>query len=187
MPAIKEIWKDPVWSKVIAAAILAACAALVATLQGWWPAIRGVVAIAWNWLGESSRHPNWLLIALWLALALLLISIIFIVIASFNSEPRSQKHSWKSYTTDHFFGLQWTWKLDDSGLIYDVFALCADCKCQVYSRRVGHYREDKYGFYCDVCENDKAIFNSAPDFIEQKVKLRIAKNLRTGEWASARI
>lgn len=187
MADMKDIWKDPVWSKVIAAAILAIGAGILATLRGWWPVIGEAIVQAWHWLGESSSYPNWLLILLWLALGAVLFLAGIIVVANLKSDSGAQPQHWKSYTTDEFFGLQWVWRLDSSGDIFGIFALCLDCKCQVYERDIGDYGQTKYGYYCDVCGRDKATFDEVPRAVENKVKLRIGKNLRTGDWANARI
>ena len=44
---IKEIWRDPVWSKVIAAAILGLFA-LAMTPSGWWSAVAPIWSFFWS-------------------------------------------------------------------------------------------------------------------------------------------
>src|SRR6266446_2741647 len=56
---LKKIWRDPVWSKVIATGILGGILALVGAIysesQGWFPTIG-------QWIASESKIPNWLLI-----------------------------------------------------------------------------------------------------------------------------
>src|SRR5690606_21766528 len=58
---LKKAWTDPVWSAVIAGAILAVLGAALTYFAGWWPAISGFFAGLAPLAAGSTTVPNWLL------------------------------------------------------------------------------------------------------------------------------
>ena len=64
MPLLSELWKDPVWSKVISGLILAGFGSLLFYFKGWWPRIYDALRQAIAWPVAKTRVPNWLSIAL---------------------------------------------------------------------------------------------------------------------------
>ena len=62
------LWNDPVWSKVIAAGVLALLAALGSYLVGLWPLIGA-------WLVSASSSPRWLLLLFATAVSFLVFSV----------------------------------------------------------------------------------------------------------------
>jgi len=61
---LKKLWHDPVWSKVLAAVIFAACATA-------WAAIRGNLGVLWRSVIVSSPIPHWAIGLLTLATAVI--------------------------------------------------------------------------------------------------------------------
>jgi len=70
---LKGVWNDPVWSKVIAGAILGASAVTASYLLNWWPHIRQGLLNAWIFFGQATVLPEWALLSLLSLLALILI------------------------------------------------------------------------------------------------------------------
>jgi hypothetical protein len=58
---IMKIWKDPVWSKVIATAIILLIGSVVTYLTGAWPGIVKYFNSAFEFLNLSSPVKNWLI------------------------------------------------------------------------------------------------------------------------------
>lgn len=58
---IKKLWKDPVWSKVIATGVIALLAYTGAYLLGLLPTIIIIFVKSWNFVAASSSVPNWLI------------------------------------------------------------------------------------------------------------------------------
>ena len=50
----KKLWKDPVWSKVIATGLIALIASAGVYLLGWLPTLIDVLAKFWNFVIASS-------------------------------------------------------------------------------------------------------------------------------------
>jgi hypothetical protein len=61
MNVVSKAWHDPVWSKVIAAIILAVLGAIGTYFFNLWPPIGSIVAQFFQLLAETTNVPNWLL------------------------------------------------------------------------------------------------------------------------------
>ena len=58
---ILKIWKDPVWSKVIAAAIITLFGIIATYAMGIWPSILQISHNVYTFLLKSTLVDNWLL------------------------------------------------------------------------------------------------------------------------------
>lgn len=180
---LKKTWHDPVWSKVIAGAILALGATVATYFLDWWPAIGVFVSGSIAFALASTLTPNWLL----LLLALLALPALVIIGALAwqgvsPSEPRSP--SWHDYTADIFFGLRWRWNYGTGGRIDDAHTFCPHCDFQVYARDVSSFRViDHIAFHCDSCGRNLGEFEESFDSLESKVKRFVQQKLRNGTWA----
>jgi hypothetical protein len=179
---LAKLWHDPVWSKVISGAILAGAAAVVAYLLDWWPAIRRVVELGYEFIVSRTATPNWLLGAL----VLLTVPTVIILAAMLWARvfpSRSSPASWTGYTTDLFFGLRWRWRYLDGGLPYDLHTFCPNCDFQVYAHNASPYSAvDRIGFHCDSCGRDLGEFEEPLASVESKAQRFIQQKLRNGTW-----
>lgn len=181
---LKNLWHDPVWSKVIAGVILALGATVATYFLDWWPAIGGFVSSSIAFALSSMLTPNWLL----LLLALLSLPTLIIIGALawqsvFPSKARSP--SWQDYTADIFCGLRWRWTYGTGGRIYDAHTFCPHCDFQVYAKDVSSYRViDHIAFHCDSCGRNLGEFQESLNSLESKVKRFVQQKLRNGTWVA---
>ena len=180
---LKELWKDPVWSAVIAACIIATAGALGAYLFGYWPVLAQLVLSGWNFLRSSSEMPNWLV-------ALLIIGVVptvIILVALASQLLRGQSASlvdWSNYTTDEFFGLRWRW-LYSGGYIINLHTFCPKCDYQVFARDVSNYDfVDRIQFVCESCNSDLVVLDESPARLDNKVQRFIQQKIRNNSWRS---
>lgn len=180
---LKAVWKDPVWSAVIAAGIVAA-AGLVATYAlDLWPAIGAWARSAWIAAGQLSQAPNWLV---WV-LALVALPTVLAVIALgwLALRPEQQASTWRTYTQDEFLGLRWRWNYFASGNLEDPLPFCPGCDYQVHPHHASAYAAvDRIGFYCDSCSRNLPTFEESFDSLQSKVRRFIQQRIRTGDWKS---
>src|SRR5712664_2715950 len=89
---LKNIWNDPVWSKVIASVIIAGAGWLTYRLN-WWPGwmtrrIAGLWISFWTYLSSASAIPHWLLILLILiAVPTIVVAAVLMWVAIFQKNP----------------------------------------------------------------------------------------------------
>lgn len=118
---VRKLWKDPVWSAVIAAGIVAGTTYLL----GYWPHIWQFVKSIPSLLANPVSIPLWALI---LGVPVLSLAIPFF--ASFNTkkEPR-----FLSYRSDTIFDIAWSWRWLPPGFhsshyqIQDLTPRCPSC------------------------------------------------------------
>lgn|SRR3990172_993287 len=177
----KKVWSDPVWSKVIAGAILTGLASLVAYLAGWWPNIVSFVSEIGSLGASSTRVPNWLLALLILAGTVVLVLVgvtLWALLFSRDAPP-----SFRSYTEDVVFGIRWRWRYDTGGVIYNLVSFCPKCDYQIFPRNVAAFQPvDRLQYKCEDCGAVVREFEIAFEEIESRVMRHIQKNLRTGAW-----
>jgi hypothetical protein len=118
---VKKLWKDPVWSTVIAAGIIAAATYLL----GYWPQIWRAVRSVPSLLATPLSLPLWVVI---LAIPALLFAVpLFGSIRSIK-EPR-----FLSYTSDTIFDINWSWRWLQPGFynshytLHDLVPRCPSC------------------------------------------------------------
>src|SRR5260221_7157106 len=110
---LKKFWNDPVWSKVIAAGILALVGAIwLAHKANWLPAMWNVptvawhgITVAWAYLLGTTTIPRWKLgvYMLGTGLSVLLVAGLIVILWKAKKEAQSTP-AWLSYTTHNFFG-----------------------------------------------------------------------------------
>jgi hypothetical protein len=178
---INKIWKDPVWSKVIAAGILALIASVSAYFLGAWPSIKAILSQAWSFVLSSTSVPNWLL-GIMMVPCLLLGYVLLIGLKEWLAGGESGV-SFKNYTKDNFFGLLWMWRYSGNG-IDNLHSLCPRCQYQILPKDASFYAAvPRYDYICDDCGYSAGSIEGDPEELHQKVELKIQKALRTGEWA----
>lgn len=170
---LKKIWTDPVWSKVIAAAITGSALMAGTYWAGWWMAIGSWLRSVWTFASASTLVPNWLLAILLLAAAAVLALIG--LLAWFALFDKNADSSSPPYTEDIFFGVRWRWRLTHSG-IDNLAAFCPHCDLQVHPMDVGAYRiAPQIRFYCDDCQ---AVLTQFDDMSWSEIKDRVIRSIQ---------
>lgn len=180
----KKIWHDPVWSKVIAGAILAISALIATYFLDLWPAIGSGMSFAYAYIKTTWNLPIWLMI---LASLLSLPTIIFLLLALwFKIFPGSDDSpTWKSYKTDSFYNLRWRWSYFDDGQINSLTTYCPNCDFQLYAHDLSPFRViDHIGYSCESCRTDICEFQESVGSLESKVRRSIQQKLRNGTWGN---
>jgi hypothetical protein len=178
---IKSLWKDPVWSKVIATGILALLTYLGAYLLGLSPAIIAFFAQSWGFFTATSSVPNWL-IGLMTIPCLVLGWALVVELKSRMSAEVTEPVNWNSYQRDNFFGLLWGWRYSGNS-IEGLHSLCPNCEYQVLPRDVSSYiAVPRFECKCEDCGYSAGSFKGEPRELLHKVELKIQKELRTGNW-----
>ncbi len=177
---LKKIWKDPVWSVVISAGILALIASVSAYFSGAWPSIKSALTHAWLFITSNSSVPNWL-IGIMLVPCLLFGYVLLAGVKEWVISSGSEA-SFKNYTKDDFFGLRWMWRYSN-GRIDNVHSLCPRCQYQIIPKGASCYgAAPRYDYTCDDCGYSIGTIEGYPEDLTRKVELKIQKALRTGEW-----
>jgi hypothetical protein len=180
--ALRKTWQDPVWSKVIAAIILAIGAAVGTYFLHWWPVIGSLFSSTYNYALSSASIPYWLLAILCL-LSLISIVIICLILWQAVLPTKSATVSWRSYTTDTYFNIRWRWKYFDDGSIYETNTFCPHCDFQVFPIDVSNYRFiDHIAFGCDSCGRHLGEFNESIDSLQSKTRRLIQQKIRNDTW-----
>ena len=183
---LKNIWKDPVWSKVIATAILAAIGLGYTYATDRWSflpiidALAHAWTISFSWITSTSLIPNWLS----LLTGLLAVPTVIICAAILWNLSRAEKSSshWKNYTEDKFFGILWRWRYTN-GSIVDPYTFCPHCDFQIYPINKSSYiAVDRIGFQCDSCHSQLGIFEESYSTLENKAIRFAQQKIRNGTW-----
>ena len=179
---LKKVWTDPVWSKVIAAAIVAGLASVITYFGGWWPNIGLFLSSAGSLAVSSTSVPNWLLAVLVLCAIVVLVVVAIGLCATFFSQ--NVRPSYLTYAEDVVLGIRWRWRYGSDGAIYQLVSFCPNCDYQIHPRDVAAYRAvDHIGYRCEDCGALVGDFQMSLDEIESRVTRHIQKNLRTGTWS----
>ena len=180
---LKALWKDPVWSNVIAGALVAAIGAVVVYLSGLWPDIAVWLPATWNWLYLATSVTNWLLLLLSLlaAASLLLLGLVAWIVFT-GGKPSGP--DWNSYTSDNFFGLRWRWQYRENE-IFGLGTFCPDCDYQVFPDHVMSYGVSaQIGFNCDSCAQNLGEFDVSYSALKSKAERSIQQKVRAGTWSA---
>lgn len=183
---IKKVWNDPVWSKVIATAIVAVVGVVASFAWGWWPPIGRTIAQAYDYLGSSTEVSNWLILVLAL-LALFAVAFISVLVWIRFAPTTADAPTWKDYTKDEFFGLKWRWRYRADDTIGDICTFCPICDFQVFPRPARPYPNNQGSsitYDCDGCGEHLADVAEDPNALENKVERSIQQKIRAGTWAS---
>jgi hypothetical protein len=170
---IKTAWNDPVWSKVIATAIIAGAGVGISIWLDWWPAII-------RFAGSSTSVPNSLL-ALLVLCGVAVLGLVAIAARAFlvNGDDPSDP---SNYTEDLAMGLRWRWRNADSGM-WDLHSFCSVCDFQLFPRDVSAYlAAPEFEYFCEHCGFRSQRFTMPPGEIESLVRRHVQRKLRSGEW-----
>ncbi|MEX2260089.1 MAG: hypothetical protein WD672_15410 [Woeseia sp.] len=178
MAVLKRLWADPVWSKVIAAGIIAASGAAVAYVMGLWPSICSGLAASWRWLGVTTPTWNWLLLILGAATVFL----VYAILNSYWQTLSKPQPNLKNYRTDVILNIRWRWNYYYDG-ISSLHSFCTICDYQIFPTPRSRYMAvDHVQFVCDNCGEKLAEFDFNDAEVESRIKRTIQQKLRSGEW-----
>lgn len=181
---LEKIWKDPVWSKVIATGILAAMGVLGASLLGLWPTIRGFASSVWSFLLASSNIARWGLALLVVGTARTFIGVVLLIWRTLKGNE-AHPANWTNYTSDEFFGLRWRWRYVD-GYISSLYSFCPKCDFQVFARDASNYSFiDLIIYSCESCGSNLTELEESEAQLNNKVKLFIQQKIRNNSWREA--
>ena len=181
---IKSIWKDPVWSAVIAAAVISIAGFIGSYFLGYWSKITSSLTFIWEFLTASSYVPHWVLGLLFLGVAPTILLLLAGGWMFMRGDPGTPA-SWTSYTSDQFLGLRWRWRYVN-GHISDLNSFCPYCDFQVFPFQASSYDFiDRIGFSCDSCKSSLGQHDESHSQLKSKVKRFIQQKLRNDTWSSS--
>lgn len=168
---IKKIWRDPVWSKVIAGVLLMVITAIVSVIRSSYSETESFMDVLYTVLGVK--------INLWLALAVVLV--VWIVV-SFVKQKKNKENLIpqlpfvKEFTEGKYQGMQWKWRWKWSKsfkffYVTDLNLVCPYCKEGVLT--VGYSYVD---YVCGNCGAD--IHSSNLNVNYDAVKTQIINDAR---------
>lgn len=174
---LKRTWKDPVWSKVIATAIVAGGAAAIGYFAGWWPDVVGLGRGFVTFSMAETAIPNWLLILL--SLCTLGVVVVVAIVVWEIAVPSRNQPSFRNYKVDEFFGIRWRWQYNSSGQMHSLFSFCPVCDLQVWPQHASAYDViDRFDYRCDDCCTVLHRFDKSPSEVEDLVTRQIQRKLR---------
>jgi hypothetical protein len=145
------------------------------------PKIKAFSLALWGFFITKTPIYNWLIIILIIPLTLLLIVFVSHIVSSVKGKGKFLNSN--DYTSDNFDTLKWIWKYGSDGYIYEVVSLCPKCDYQIIPKFANAYHAaPQYEFKCDECGYNGGFCEGEYEEYEQKIKLKIQKNLRTKEW-----
>lgn len=177
---IRRIWHDPVWSKVIAAAIIAVFGSLGAYFAGYLGKIGIIVTYAWRFLAGKTPLYNWLIVVLSIPAIIMLILVVAFFKGSKARENVPYSLDFRNYNSGTFFGLTWRWRLGSDGAPYEITPFCPKCDYQIVPKFASAFRvAPRYALMCEDCGFDGGFIEGEYRDFEQKIVLKIQQNLRT--------
>jgi hypothetical protein len=172
---LKKLWNDPVWSTVIAAAIIALAG--IVSRKSWWPGVRRGVSAARAYLLAESSLPHWAVGLLALGVGLFVVLAVGLVVIAFQAKDQRQNlPDWLSYTEDSFYGLKWVWTYEGREICLAA-VLCSRCGFQVFSDSTSRF-DSSVRFRCESCRQTVPIEGQSWDSLRSVVIRLIQKKLR---------
>ena len=171
---IYKIWKDPVWSKVIAIGIIGL---IVDYYLNLWIIIKNKFTSFLTYITNYSEVQNWIIGLMSICTLLVILFIIFGIWNLFFK--KNQKSNWENYKQDNFFGLEWHWEYNQfDKQPNNIYSLCPNCKYQLYPTDNYH----NLSYHCDNCQTSFQSINSNYQQLQHKITLNIQQKLRTGTY-----
>ena len=174
-----RLWKDPVWSKVIASGIITISFTAITYLSGYWPILKDFFLILWKFIISFTSIPNWVIGILSIPFILFIWAILYRLKEKVFSNPVT----FKNYCNDNFLSLKWVWSYTWDNQITNLYSLCPKCDYQIFPKDSSNYSMiPKYRYICDDCGYDAGTIDEDTQKTEHDIKLKIHKNIRTGKW-----
>jgi hypothetical protein len=174
-----------VWSKVIAAAIIAGFGWLTYRLN-WWPGwMTREIARVWAYLLSPLSISHWLFGLFVFLSALVVLGVLYLVaVVLFQKEKAQSPPSWASYTEDVFDGLRWRWRYQGTYIDIDSLApYCPICDLRLVPI-IGPSFVNKIWFKCEKCQEERGTYEGSLNslqgqvirLIDQKIRIKMAQN-----------
>jgi len=183
MKLVLKLWKDPVWSKVIASGLLLFFSLLGTWIFDLWPSIYTVLIQIFSLITYKVLVPTWL-IAFSIPFLIFLIPLAQIIIP--DKEPRFLK-----YTNDQILGINWSWEWSAPNFYSDKYSIknlhprCPKCRSSLeindYSGKLVNCINDE----CNWTWNQQGIFQNRITHsrqLDQKIHNVIDRKLHNGEY-----
>lgn len=180
----KKAWSDPVWSKVIAAAIIGAVGTAATFFLGWWPAISGGLISMWRFLLGSAELSRWVVLLMAMLSLPTLVLLVGLLWAAIRPNAPLPSPNWTSYRSDVFLGLRWRWSYNGNEMS-EPMAFCPTCDYQIHPNHgfdYGSYSLTE--FRCDSCSKAIASFKVSYSELTSKVTRLAQMKIRNGSWAA---
>ena len=177
--SIKTIWADPVWSKVIAVAIVGTATTAYASVH-WWQQLSNYAVVAWQYTVGNGATPRWLfaLLALWAGMT--------VPMVLWSLIKRNPDAPWTSYNEDMFLGLRWRWNLYGTSTPSNLCSFCPSCDYQLRAAEDGDYLGNITTQYkCTNCGSRSVSFGKSNYELEHDVIRLIQLALRNDSWKNA--
>jgi hypothetical protein len=175
---VKKLWKDPVWSAVIAAGIVAAATYLL----GYWPHIWRALTQIPSWLSVGVTLPLWAVI--------LLVPALLLAIPLVSSLHSSKKPGFLSYTRDTIFEINWSWRWLPPGFytsqytMHDLVARCPSCTAVLefndYSRPLVRCVNESCSWQWERQRRSGSRIGSSSE-LESRVRNEVDRRIHAGE------
>lgn len=192
---LKSKWdyaaRHPLWSTLIASAILYAAGRVVGLLPG--------PAAAWRWLTEEVSLPTW--VPLGVGLLLLAVCAVALIADRQNrrlamqldharqpSTPLSQgkqetaaaRDPLLDYKTDVFDGIRWRWRYayDRLDMVENLHAFCPNCDIEIVPVQLGATTL----FACNDCQLDLGRIDHVNNNLYNKMRAVVERRLRAKGW-----
>lgn len=178
MALLKRFWADPVWSKVIATAVIALGIGGSTYLFDWWPSIREILERVWRYSFETVAVWNWIA-ALSILYMIGATSVLLYLLLPRSSEPFEHL---RDYRMDNFDGVEWRWSYDMAGKVVKLHSCCPDCKYEITAEAPITWGAASLSvFVCEHCGR-RAEVHVAQNALYDVVIRLIHRQLRSGEW-----
>lgn len=170
---IKKVWKDPVWSKVISAGILA----LFVWLGYQFDFIRNDKTIFFEFFQQEVKIQVWIVFLILIINIVLLFLSVRYILTLYKVDEDDLFHS---YCYDKILGLTWRWDYSTIDQIINLHSFCPNCDFQLIKKMDKGFLY--YSDHCSGCgfELTSDIVNSRR--FEENVILKIQQKIRNSEW-----
>jgi predicted RNA-binding Zn-ribbon protein involved in translation (DUF1610 family) len=173
----KKLWRDQVFSKVISDRIIAIVGSLsLGAVVYWWKEFIRILGVAWNFLGDSTSVPNWLIGLLSFCALLVLLGLLVLILTTLKKTCPD----FRTYNTDVIYNVRWNWQYDSYGRIRSVLPFCPACGYQITPIPEESYRvTTAVIFSCPHCggfeEKVEESFEEIEEHIVKVIQLKLRK------------
>lgn len=173
---VKRVWKDPVWSKLIAGAIGAAFIGVWAHVEGNFnfATVEKPAAAAWNFVNTEVRISALLLA--YIALS----SVALGALGTLRLLNKTALSPQSDYLTDVIMGLRWRWTVLPNGRVGNPRMFCHECDYELQT--FDSQRPMRMFCKCGNCGRAAEIPAASATEVFRKVTLEAERRIRTGDW-----
>jgi len=174
---VSKVWKDPVWSKVIAVAILALLSFIGTWALDLLPPVTNGLVSAWNWVMTDVAIPMWLLLLLLVPTGLLVVAVSSALLEKVRSNPENMPE-WKKYTSDHFFGARYEWQWSRYNEPEHFVPFCTMCDAMMTQFVSPSFMSPTVQLICESCGHKGVEVEGSRGDLKRKVIINIDRNAR---------